>query len=315
MFKTTKFPLFNSKNENRFDKIYKQERLTEIKYLGLQTIEVNRIIGSVNRWQDFDKHFRSQKADPKKLQSVLNAIESGLSLPPIQVYKIMNHYYIIDGNHRVVAAKMNKQIDIEAEVYELIPPADSIEHLLWREKSKFEWKAGIRLNFTELGAYNRLLTYLRLYTRQLNQKQNLGYTLKTAAQKWYVGVYQPALKKVKAEHLLDCFPTHTEDDLILYVTHHKLTKARLQGRKVDLAEAVNDFMGDSDLNEFKIKNLFKGFVFKKRCRTQCGKCVNSCPEGLICTENGRLMIKEDCQGCGLCHEACPEGNPIAYDEV
>lgn len=312
--KITKNFLFNNKKENQFAQVYKGERLTEIRYLGLQTIKVEQIIGSVNRWQDFDKRFRSQKADQKKLQSVLNALDDGLILPPIEVYKIKDHYYIIDGNHRVVAAKMNKQIDIDAEVYELIPPADSVEHLLWRERSKFEWKVGISLNFTELGSYKRLFTYLRLYTRQLNQKSKGSYTLKSAAQQWYSEVYPPALKKINEENLLDCFPTHTVDDLFLYVIHHKLTKAKLQGRKVDLMEAVNDFFEEPELIDNKVRNLFKGFVFKKHCRKQCGKCAKGCPEGLICTESGRLMIKEDCRGCGLCNESCPEGNLIAYEE-
>ncbi len=313
--KITKSLRFNGKRENQFAQIYKQERLTEIRYLGLQTIKVEQIVGSVNRWQDFDKRFRSQKADQKKLQSVLDALDDGLILSPIEVYKIKDHYYIIDGNHRVVAAKMNQQIDIDAEVYELIPPADSVEHLLWRERSKFEWKVGLSLNFTELRSYKRLLTYLRLYTRQLNQKNKGSYTLKNAARQWYNEVYQPALKKINKKNLLECFPTHTEDDLFLYVIHHKLTKAKLQGRKVDLVEAVDDFFEEPELFEDKLKNLFKGFVFKKRCRQPCGKCARGCPEGLICNEKGRLIIKEDCQGCGLCLENCPEGNLIAYDEI
>lgn len=311
---TAKKLRLKNKKENRFAEIYKRERLTEIRYLGLQTIKVEQIIGSVNRWQDFDRYFRSQEADQKKLKSVLNALDEGLVLPPIVVYKIKDHYYIIDGNHRVVAAKMNKQIDIEAEVYELIPPADSVEHLLWRERSKFEWKVGISLNFTELGSYKRLLTYLRLYTRQLNQRSKGSYTLKSAAQQWYNEVYQPALKKIKEEKLMDCFPAHTADDLFLYVIHHQLIKAKLQGRKVDLAEAISDFFEAPEPTENKVRNLFKGFVFKKDCRKGCGRCAKSCPEGLICTETGRLMIKEDCRGCGLCVDSCPEDNLIAYEE-
>ncbi|MGE5604275.1 MAG: hypothetical protein ACM3YE_01125 [Bacteroidota bacterium] len=92
--KITKSLRFNGKKENQFAQIYKQERLTEIRYLGLQIIKVEQIIGSVNRWQDFDMRFRSQKADQNKLQSVLNALDDGLILPPIEVYKIKDHYYI-----------------------------------------------------------------------------------------------------------------------------------------------------------------------------------------------------------------------------
>ena len=40
--------------------------------------------------------------------------------------------------------------------------------------------------------------------------------------------------------------------------------------------------------------------------TQCGKCIEGCPQEAICKDNGVVKIDaEKCIGCGLCVEACP----------
>lgn len=40
--------------------------------------------------------------------------------------------------------------------------------------------------------------------------------------------------------------------------------------------------------------------------TQCGKCIDACPQEAICNDNGIVKIDaEKCAGCGLCVDACP----------
>lgn len=309
MFKKAK------KRENVFQRIYKTEKLSEMKYLGVQTIPVAKIKGSVNRWREFDRHFREEDAVQVKLRSVLTAIDRFVILPPITVYKVNDDYYVIDGNHRVVAAKINDQIDIDAEVYELLPPADTLAHLLWREKSKFELKTGLSFSFTELGSYERLMVYLRLYQKQIYRKNGEKLHLREAAQQWKEFIYEPLLGLIRHERLQETFLEHTLDDLVLYILHHRIVKSRLQGKIVDMKEAVADFCSCHDGGlQAKLAALFKGFVFKKQCNEQCFQCKSSCPEGLICHENGRLQIADGCEGCGKCKEACPHGNPESYEQ-
>lgn len=292
---------------------YEQEGLREIKYRGVEQIPVRRIIGSVNRWRDFDNRFRTDDADRMKLSSILQAVHNGLILPPISVYKIRDDYYVIDGNHRVTVAKKMGQIDIDAEVYELLPPGDSLEHRLWRERSLFEIKTGITVDFSEIGAYQRLYVYLRLYAKQTNRKNGTNFRIKELHQQWNEEIYQPIIRAIESERMDECFPMHTRDDLFLFILHHQITKSRLQGRSIDLAEAMASFVQRPDDLETKLAALFRGFVFKKKCTRFCLGCEKSCPEGLICMEDGRLAIDERCGGCGKCTEACPEANFEAYE--
>ena len=301
--------------ENDFLNKYKQENLAELRYLGVKAIPVGNIKGSVNRWREFDQRFRPENADRTKYHSILKAIENDIVFPPISVYKIKENFYVIDGNHRVAAAKQMGQIDIDAEITELMPAADTLEHLLWREKSKFEWITGLSLNFSEIGSYERLLVYIRLFAKQINNKATEKFSLKEAAAQWYNEVYLPLTKMIKREGLISQFNLHTIDDLFLYILHHQVVKSRLQGRKVVLKEAVDDFIIKPGSISEKITRLFKGFVYQNKCERLCLACVHQCPDGLICHEDGRLTISDRCEGCGRCTDGCPNANPTAYAEL
>lgn len=303
------------KRENVFQKIYKNEKLSEMKYLGVQVIPVDRIKGSINRWREFDEYFREEDAVQAKLRSVMSALDNFVVLPPIMVYKVKDDYYVIDGNHRVVAAKAVGQLDIDAEVYELLPPGDSLPHLLWREKSKFEFKTGLSFNFTEIGSYDRMLVYLRLYAKQLYQKNGVKASLKQAGEQWKDNIYEPLVKLIREENLEKVFPEHTLDDLVLYIIHHRVVKSRLRGKVIDFSEAIADFCSDKTVGlQGKMAALFKGFIFKNQCKQHCLKCLDSCPEGLICLENGKLQIADTCEGCGKCKGACPHDNLESYEK-
>ncbi|HYH04143.1 MAG TPA: ParB N-terminal domain-containing protein [Bacillota bacterium] len=303
------------KRENVFQRIYQTEKLSEMKYLGVQVIPVDRIKGSVNRWREFDQYFREEDAVQVKLRSVMEAMDRFVVLPPITVYKVNDEYYVIDGNHRVVAAKATGQLDIDAEVYELLPPGDSLPHLLWREKSKFEFKTGLSFVFTEIGSYDRLMVYLRLYEKQLYQKNGIKVNLKEAGERWKEIIYEPLVKLIREENLQETFPEHTLDDLVLYIIHHRVVKSRLQGKVINFHEAIADFCSGKEFGlQAKMAALFKGFIFKKQCTEHCLKCRDRCPEGLICLENGKLQIADTCEGCGKCKGACPHNNLESYEK-
>ena len=306
----------NKSKRNEFAERYQKENLKEMRYLGVQEILVERIRGSVNRWQDFDEHFRSKDADQEKLQNILQAVESGVTFPPIQVYQVQDDYYVIDGNHRVTVAKEIDQLYIDAEVFELLPAGDSLEHLLWRKKASFNLKTGLDLNFTDIESYRLALNYLHLYQQALYEKNGLKLSLKDAGHDWRVEVYEPGISLLKQFNIESCFPAHSLDDLFLYILHHQYTKSALQGRNISFKEALSAFVNiEPDQMTFFMNKFFQGFVFKKKCTRLCGQCAHKCPEGLICLDNGQLKIDERCSGCGQCTEGCPERNLAAYEKM
>src|SRR5437870_4346264 len=71
-------------------------------YRGVQQIPVSEIVGSVNRYQDFNREFLPTQSHTRpRWESVDVANLTDVPLPPIQVYKVNSVYFVKDGNHRV----------------------------------------------------------------------------------------------------------------------------------------------------------------------------------------------------------------------
>lgn len=88
---------------------------------GEQFIPVASIVGSVDgASQLFDRSFRpvSERARAR-LGSVLVAMREGEPLPPIEVYAWRGEYYVVDGHHRVAAARAVGSDLISAHVIEV----------------------------------------------------------------------------------------------------------------------------------------------------------------------------------------------------
>ena len=93
----------------------------QLRDAGEQFIPVASIVGSVDgASQVFDRSFRpvSERAHAR-LGSVLLAMRQGEPLPPIEVYACRGQYYVLDGHHRVAAARALGSDFISAHVIEV----------------------------------------------------------------------------------------------------------------------------------------------------------------------------------------------------
>src|SRR5688500_10909179 len=88
--------------------------------LGQRVIPLDCIVGSVDRTRDFDRGFRptSERTRPR-WERIAQAHHRGEALPPIDVYKVGDLYFVKDGNHRVSVARALGHADIDANVTEV----------------------------------------------------------------------------------------------------------------------------------------------------------------------------------------------------
>jgi hypothetical protein len=88
---------------------------------GEQLIPVANIVGSVDgASQLFDRNFRPVTDRARaRLGSVLVAMRQGEPLPPIDVWAWRGQYYVLDGHHRVAAARALGSDYISAHVIEV----------------------------------------------------------------------------------------------------------------------------------------------------------------------------------------------------
>lgn len=284
--------------------------LTDSLYLGLRTVPVDSIVGSVNRWRDFDAKFRiKNKSTLFRYQQIKRAVERGSILPPVSLYKVRDKYYVVDGNHRVAAAKEVGQIYIDAEVVEFFPPSDSEPNLIWRERSLFEQKTGLMgIEFTELGSYDKLLMQIEDYRREESEALGMELTLPHAAASWEQEIYKPVCQLIREQHLLREFPGRTEADLFLYASYHRVAKSRLTQEKVSYKEALADFKVPRPGKTFaeQLRDLITG-LFSPDGRDHC-------PQGLIFDEDGLVQVTKDCRGCTRCRPGERERDAVTPEQ-
>jgi hypothetical protein len=90
-------------------------------YLGLQTIPLDTVAGTVDSRRDFDRKFRPTSNGVRPRWERLDlAQRRGVFLPPIDVYRVGDLHFVMDGHHRVSVAVATGQKTIEAHVTEVL---------------------------------------------------------------------------------------------------------------------------------------------------------------------------------------------------
>jgi hypothetical protein len=88
--------------------------------LGRKVVAVEKVVGSVGRFKDFDGEFLPiRRSVGERWKRVDRAFHLGVNLPPVVLYKIGEGYYVLDGNHRISVARFQGVRWIEAEVTRL----------------------------------------------------------------------------------------------------------------------------------------------------------------------------------------------------
>jgi hypothetical protein len=208
--------------------------------LGVIQVPVDEIVGSVGRARYFPRGLRPGRGlTPSRVRRLMEALNHGEILPPVLLYRLGHEYYIADGHHRVAAARMAGQQDVDAEVVAFLPEGRTPKDIVARERVLFEQRTGItRIVLHELGQYPKLLRWIDDYRRQRG-KSSFG----SAAREWYTRVYLPTVEELRARRLLRYFPGRSLGDLFVYLGDHKWIMSKAAGRDVGTAAAIESFAG------------------------------------------------------------------------
>jgi hypothetical protein len=195
--------------------------------LGHQIVPVKNIVGSEGRYSDFDRRFLPlNEAVEQRWRSIEHAMERMIDLPPVDLWKISDVYFVRDGNHRVSVARWRGQGHIDAFVTELLvdvplTPDLSVRTLLFAEEySDFlEWtnlhglRPDQRIEFSELGGYLELVRHINVYRYSLGRQLQRAIERDEAVAGWYDTVYLPIIEVIREQRVLKRFPGRTEADL------------------------------------------------------------------------------------------------------
>ena len=88
--------------------------------LGIKPIPIASIVGTVDRRTDFDRGFRPRSSRTRmRFERIAEAARRGVALPPIDVYRIGDLYFVRDGHHRVAVARAQGRDTIDARVVDV----------------------------------------------------------------------------------------------------------------------------------------------------------------------------------------------------
>jgi len=196
---------------------------------GCCSVPVSQVVGSVGRYHDFDSQFRIKPHLPsERLQHIKAALRAGKALPPVKLYQIKDEYYVLDGNHRVSAAKELGHDTIRAAILEFVPSKNTFENILYREQSQFKDETGLTapIELTEIGQYIHLQEQIFQHQQHLKQTVDDSVSFQQAAQDWHQTIFQPLAKIITKGGLLTRFPQRTLADLYAYISFHQWEKGR-----------------------------------------------------------------------------------------
>lgn len=240
-----------------FGEVRKHLPLAGQRDIGLLQIPLDKIIGSVGRYQEFDRAFLPRTAHTiGRWVSIDRAHLEDIILPPIEVYKVGDAYFVKDGNHRVSVARERGQVYIDAYVTEVdvpipIGPDMKIDDLIRKkEQAWFIHKTGLNdlrpdsmIELTLSGGYNKLIEHIHVHRWFMGEERNAPVLWEEAVQSWYDEVYLPLVEGIREAKTLRQFPTRTEADLYLWVIEH-LYYLREQYEDVTLKGAIEHFTGE-----------------------------------------------------------------------
>jgi hypothetical protein len=240
-----------------FEEVRRLLHIHEVGERGLQDIPLDKIVGSVGRYNDFTRTFLPRTSASRQRWANLKNLAGGLSgWPPIEVYQVGDVYFVKDGNHRVSVAMDMGMKTIQAYVTECASPVPlsnsqitAADLMLMADRADFltrtnidNLRPGHGIELTLPGRYQDLLAHIAAHQYALDQQSNNGVTWEEATIDWYDNVYRPLVDMIGQKNLLKEFPHRTAADLYAWIIEHELELREVCGSdRVGDQVAVDDF--------------------------------------------------------------------------
>jgi hypothetical protein len=183
--------------------------------LGLKTIPLDTIVGTVDSSRDFDRRFRPTSGRVReRWERLALAQRRGEAIPPIDVYRIGDMHFVQDGHHRVSIALATGGKVIDAYVTEVLtqlPPTGirgrrdllckSYERI-FRARVPLPPSAMAKITVTDPWSYAQLGEAVEAWGFRAMQDQARFLDRAEVARRWYAEEYRPVVRMLRAADLI-----------------------------------------------------------------------------------------------------------------
>ncbi len=218
-----------------FDEVRERLDIGGQRYIGLRQVPIDKIIGSSGRYRDFDRAFLPiQSRTMGRWMNIDKAHYAQVDLPPVELYKMGEIYFVRDGNHRVSVARERGQTFIDAYVVEIdvpvpvTPDSDLHDLTIKQERMSFfkttnldKLRPEADFNTDIEGQYKRLLEHISVHRWYLGEQRGKDVPYEEALLSWYDNVYLPVVEMIRENDLQSEFKSFTEMDLYLWIMEYQ----------------------------------------------------------------------------------------------
>ena len=206
-----------------FEEVVQALGRTGERRLGLQLIQLDSIVGTVDRSREFDRAFRPTSPRVRdRWQRINLAQRKGQALPPIDVYRIGELHFVKDGHHRVSVARALGHADIEAYVTEVLTqvgagreirlrdlPLKSHQRLFY-ERVPLAPEIRERIRLSDEWRYAALAEAVEAWGFRAGQARQEWLSRHDVAATWFRDEYEPVVEMLREAQLIPKGVTDTE---------------------------------------------------------------------------------------------------------
>jgi hypothetical protein len=195
--------------------------------LGLQVITLDSIVGSVDRTREFDRRFRPTSGQVReRWQRLALAQRRGESIPPIEVYRIGDMHFVVDGHHRVSVAHALGLKTIDAYVKEVLTrlSADGVRYRgdllvkdyrrIFLDRVPLTGERRKAITLTDPWDYAELAEAVEAWGFRLMQDECHFLDRPTIARRWHDEEFVPVVRMVRQAGMIE---TQTEAEAYMWV--------------------------------------------------------------------------------------------------
>jgi hypothetical protein len=238
-----------------FEAVREGLQLRHVVDRGLQEVPLDLIVGTLGREREFNRAFLPRDdALRDRWQGVEGLADGPRGFAPVELYKVGEAYFVVDGHHRVSVARAMGNSSVEARVKEFLSPVplesgETLEDvLLKRSQAEFLELTGLQptipgeLDLNVPNGYDKLLEHISVHRYYRGIELGREVSWQEAVASWRDTVFAPMVATIRASGVLEDFPGHTEADLYLFTMDHlHHLRERYSCKPVGPALAVRHF--------------------------------------------------------------------------
>jgi hypothetical protein len=217
---------------------------------GKAVVPLDAIVGTVDRGRDFDRRFRPTSGRVRsRWEHIATAMRRGEAMPPVDLVRIGQIYFVRDGHHRVSVARALGHTDIDADVTEVVTRvgaerAITLEELpvkshrrVFFERVPLPDNARDEIKLTDPWDYGRLAEAVEAWGFRTSQERGEPISRREAAYLWLENEYRPVIEMLKGADLIG---TNTEAEAYMRVSAARYRLLRTHMWDEDVLAAVVD---------------------------------------------------------------------------